>query len=301
MGSASGRELAVMKTITIVIVLMLAPEFAAALELSPKGDAPSGMPAAIPGPLAARSQNAATTAPVDNFPIELNALRIGPDFTTSPDPAWETKQSDSMERGIIEDWRDQMFKTISMYFGPRQQDPAQTNRLLTNGQQADDGKIVMKLVLKETLKFTKERVVWIDSLVKAMKYEVSSDKLGRENVEAAAKNALTGDNKSNDHKPGDARPAKNAVVKDKLIVKTGLRVRIDGGRLGLVSESEAGYGKASYFYKVNLDNQGDNSLGFRYVLGRSVYIQVERDFIRTMDPTAHDKPNINLVQLGYRF
>jgi hypothetical protein len=52
---------------------------------------------------------------------------------------------------------------------------------------------------------------------------------------------------------------------------------------------------------VNLDNQGDNSLGFRYVLGRDIYIQVERDFIRTMDPTAMIKPNTNLIQQSYRF
>ena len=191
-----------------------------------------------------------------------------------------------------------------MYFGPRQQDPAQVNRMQTDDEldkQAGEGRIVMKLVLKETLKFSKERVVEIDRLVKALKYEVSSDKADGENVGADTNDMQTGDKEIPDKKTGEARPARNAVVNDKLILKTGVRVRIDSGKLGLVSETEARYGKASYYYKVNLDNQGDNSLGLRYLLGRDIYIQVERDFNRTMDPTAKDKPSTNLIQLGCRF
>ena len=193
-----------------------------------------------------------------------------------------------------------------MYFGPRQQeqDPTQVNRLMTDNEldrRAEEGRIVMKLVLKETLKFSKERVVEIDKLVKALKYEVSSDTAGEDNAGAEANNIETGKNKINDKKQGETRPAGNAPANNKLILKTGVRVRIDSGKLGLVAETEARYGKGSYFYRVNLDSQSDNSLGFRYVLGGDIYIQVERDFNRTMDPTTKDKPNANLIQLGCRF
>lgn len=280
-----------MKLITLFILLMFAPEFAVAQEFASNVNASTSM-------------NEQAAAPVNNSPIELNALYTGSEFMAVSDPAGKTKQTGLSEHGVIEDWREQMFKTISMYFGPRQQDPAQVNRMQTDDEldkQAGEGRIVMKLVLKETLKFSKERVVEIDRLVKALKYEVSSDKADGQNVGADTNDIKTGDKEITDKKSGEARPARNAVVNDKLILKTGVRVRIDSGKLGLVSETEARYGKASYFYKVNLDNQGDNSLGFRYILGRNIYILVERDFNRTMDPTAKGKPNTNLIQLGCRF
>lgn len=294
-----------MKLITFFILLMFVPEFAMAQEFNSEVNTSSSMneQAAAPQSPTDRSQRHIANGE-NNSPIELNALYGGAGFMSEPGLISETKQTDGSEHGAIEDWREQMFKTISMYFGPLQEDPVRVNRLLTDDEidkQADDGRIVMKLVLKETLKFTKGRVVEIDRLVKALKYEVSSDKTGSEDAGAEVSDIKTGDNKITDKKAGEAHPARNAVVNDKLILKTGLRVRIDSGKLGVVSETEARYGKASYFYKVNLDNQGDNSLGFRYVLGGDIYIQVERDFNRTMDPTTKDKPNANLIQLGCRF
>ena len=113
-----------------------------------------------------------------------------------------------------------------------------------------------------------------------MKYEVSSDKTGSEDASAEVSDIKTGDHKITDKKAGEAHPAGHAVVNDKVILKKGSRVRIDSGKLGLVSETEARYGKASYFYKVNLDNQGDNSLGFRYVLGRDIYIHSSGTLIK---------------------
>jgi hypothetical protein len=266
---------------------MFVPEFAMAQEFASKVNTSS------------RTEQAA-----NNSPIELNTLYGGTGFLSEPGLISGTKQTDGLERGVIEDWREQMFKTISMYFGPRQEDPLRVSRLLTDDgldKQADGGRIVLKLVLKETLKFSKERIVEIDRLVKALKYEISSDKTGSEDAGAKASDSKNGDDKITDKKTAEARPARNVVANDKLIVKTGVRVRIDSGKLGLVSETVARYGKASYFYKVNLDNQGDNSLGFRYILGRDIYIQVERDFNRTPDPTAKDKPSTNLIQLGCRF
>jgi hypothetical protein len=105
----------------------------------------------------------------NNSPIKLNALYGGAGFMSVPGLISETKQTDGTEHGVIEDWREQMFKTIRMYFGPFQEDPVWIKRLLTNDEldkQADNGRTVMKLVLRETLKFRKERVVEIDRLVK---------------------------------------------------------------------------------------------------------------------------------------
>ncbi len=295
-----------MKLITFFILFMFMPEFAMAQEPASKENTPSSMhgQATAPEVPTGHARRGATAVPANSSPIELNALYGGAGFMSGPGLISETKRTDGSERGVIKDWREQMFKTISMYFGPRQQDPVLLNRMLTDEEldkQADEGRIVMKLVLKETLKFSKERVVEIDRLVKALKYEVSTDKTGSEDDGAEVNDIKTGHNKISDKKAGEAHPARNAAVNDKVILKTGLRVRIDSGKLGLVSETEARYGKASYFYKVNLDNQGDNSLGFRYVLGGDIYLQVERDFNRTMNPAAKDKPNTNLIQVGCRF
>lgn len=292
-----------MKLTTFFVLLMLVPEFAMAQELASEVNTSSSMneQTALPTD---PSGHGTTAAPSNNSPIKLNALYTGSKFMAVSDPAGAIKQSGHPEQGVIEDWREQMFKTISEYFGPHQEDPSQVNRMPTDnklGKQTDEGRIVMKLVLKETLKFTKERVVEIDRLVKALKYEVSSDKTGHEDAGAEANDIKTGNNTTAEKKPGGTHPAGNTVVKDRVILKTGLRVRIDSGKLGLVSETEARYRNASYFYKVNLDNQGHNSLGFRYVLGKDTYIQVERDFNRTLNPAAKNKPSTNLIQLGCRF
>lgn len=293
-----------MKLISFFILLLLVPEFAMAQEFASTADTSSSMneQAAAPDQLTGRSPRNASAVPVNNSPIELNALFRSKSMA-APYPG-ELKQATLPERAFMEDWREQMFKKISEYFGPLQQDPLQISRMLTDDEldkRANERRTVMRLVLKETVKFSKERVVEIDRLVKALKYEVSSDKTAGQDSGPEANDIKTGDNKITDKKTGDAPSARNAVVNDKGVIKTGLRVRIDSGKLGLVSETEARYGKASYFYKLNLDNQGDNSLGFRYILGRNIYLQVERDFNHTMDPAALDRPSTNLIQLGCRF
>jgi hypothetical protein len=290
-----------MKLTTFFILLMFVPEFAMAQELVAATDTSSSI----------KEQAARNTSaiPANDAPIELNAFHSGSKFAAVPDPAGETQQTRLAERGFMDNWRERMFKAISEHLGPRQQDPLQAGRMLTDDeldQQASEGRTVMRLVLKETLKFSKEHIVEIDRLVKALKYEVSTDKAANEEADAETNGIKTVDRKITDkiateRTAGDTHSAKSPVVSDKVVLKTGVRVRIDSGKPGLVSETAASYGKASYFYRVNLDNQGDNSLGLRYVLGRNIYLQVERDFNHTMDPAASDKPSTNLIQLGYRF
>jgi hypothetical protein len=289
-----------MKLFTFFILLIV-PGFAIAEEMAAKENSAlnTNEQATAPQPSTNRSQHIAD-APSNNSSLELNALYGRTKLMTDQDLNSNKKQSDHSDPGVvIEEWRDRVFKTLSVYFGSYQQNLVNDSRLSSNNDpdnQANDGKIVTKLVLNETLKFTREHMPEIDRLVKALKIEVSSDRTYREDAGAVA-----GDNKA-DHKTGEARADKNnPVAKDKLFVKTGLRVRVESGKLGLESETEARYGNVSYFYKVNLDNRNDNSLGFTYVFGKAVSLQVERDFTRTMNPVSRDKPNINLVQLGFKF
>ncbi len=299
-----------MKLLTFFILLIVMPGFAIAGEMAPKESSAlnTNEQGTAPQSLADRSQHISDAAPSNNSSLELNALYGRTKSTTDRDLNPNKKQSDHSDPGLIEEWRDRVFKTLGAYFGSRQQNPVNDGvsdgRLSSNNDlynQAADGKIVTKLILMETLKFTRERMPEIDRLVKALKIEVSSDKTYRENVGAVAGDNET-DNKTNVNKTGGTHAAENnPVAKDKLFVKTGVRVRVESGKLGLVSETEAKYGNVSYFYKVNLDHRDDNSLGLTYVLGKAVSLQVERDFARTMNPLSRGKPNINLVQLGLKF
>jgi hypothetical protein len=268
-----------MKLITFSILLMFVPGFVMAQEPAATADTSSSTNEQAASPPDHSQRHIASGTPAGNIPIELNALLLygSAGFVSKPDLISGTKQTYSPEHGIIEDWREQMLKTISMYVGPRQQDPLQVNRMLTDDEldsRANEGRTIMRLVLKETLKFSKERIAEIDRLAKALKYEVSTDKTADEETGAETNDIKTTDRKitgkmATDRMAGAAHPIKNAVVNDKVVIKTGLRVRIDSGKPGLVSETEARYGKALYFYKLNLDNQGDNSLGFRFILGRN--------------------------------
>jgi len=84
-----------------------------------------------------------------------------------------------------------------------------------------------------------------------------------------------------------------------------LRVPVESGKLGVTSETEARYGKMTSFFKVYLDGQYDNSLGLKYVLGKDIHLQVERQVAHTTDfvtsDTANEKSSLNLVQLVCKF
>jgi hypothetical protein len=89
--------------------------------------------AAAPRSSTCRSQRHIANG-ANNSPIELNALYGGAGFMSEPGLISETKQTDGVEHGVIEDWREQMFKTIRMYFGPFQEDPVRIKRLLTDDE-----------------------------------------------------------------------------------------------------------------------------------------------------------------------
>ncbi len=204
----------------------------------------------------------------------------------------------------MEQWRDRMVSTLSSYIGTPRQEQVGDGRFSGIGepaQQTIDERTVAKIMAKETLKFAREHMPRIDAFVNSLKVEFSSEKLVQE--EAGEKSdAIKYKMNTGDHKAGVADQHKvQPALQDKLFYKTGLRVRVDSGKLGLVSESEAKYGKASYFLKVNLDNQSDNSMGVRYVLSKATTLQIERDFSQTMNPATKNRPSINVVRLGFNF
>jgi hypothetical protein len=231
----------------------------------------------------------AGAASADNSTLTLNAYRI---FVADPSLYSSTKQVNHSDVSVIGDWRERIFKSLGEYVGPREQDLMNSNRLLSNSQldnQENEGKTVTKLVMKETLKYAQEQMPEIDKLVKALRFEISNRPTEEHSGVEESVGVL-----------GDQPAVKKKLVEDKFIIKSGLRVRVDSGNLGVISETEAKYSNVSYFYKVSLDNHSDNSLGLTYVLSRDLYVQVERAFSGTINPTS-DKPNRNLIQLGCKF
>ncbi len=295
-----------MKQTMVLIAFSLAawiaaPEFAAAQ------DPAAGQNAAVNNQAASPLNNprrGADAAAAHASPIQLNALYGGPG-AADPDRNQNRKPAAQSNPGVMEQWRDRMASTLTEYFDSRRQEPADNGRLAGysgSGNQAVDGRTVMRIVTKETLKFTREHVPEIDTFVKSLKVEFSSGRNGGLNVGEEAQTAGTG-NKSIDTRAGGTGNGHrvSAAVQDKFVYKTGIRVRVESGKVGLVSETEAKYGKGTCFYRINLDNHGYNSMGLSYVLGKAASLQIERDFSRTMNPASRVQPGINVIRLGFNF
>ena len=157
-------------------------------------------------------------------------------------------------------------------------------------EQTSERNMVIKVVLNETLSLTRERIPEIDSLVKALKFEISSETTGTKSEEEAK-----------DKRTIEASTVKKNVTEDKVYYKTGVRLRVEGSFLGLASETEVNYNSVSYYYKVNFDHQNDNSLGFVCVVGRDIYIKFEHSFTGAIDPITKNRSNRNIVQLVSKF
>jgi hypothetical protein len=113
------------------------------------------------------------------------------------------------------------------------------------------------------------------------------------------------DEETHDKRIGEARASHTTIVKDRLFVKTGLLVPVESGKLVVVSETEARYGKMTSFFKIYLDGRYDNNVGLKYVLGKDIHLQVERQVAHTTDlimsDTANVKSSLDLVQLVCKF
>ncbi len=219
-------------------------------------------------------------------------------FMADPELSSKIRPTDRSEAGIIESWRERVFKTFGTYISPRQSDLVNDNRLQNNNEfeeQDNESRMATRIVLKETLQFTRERLPEIDKLVKALRFEVSTDMVSGEN----------GRTDIDDEKNNEARTARNISGKDRFLLKTGLRVPVESGKLVVASETEARYGNVTSFFTIHLDGQYDNNLGLKYVLGKDIHLQVERQIAHTTDfvtsYTANEKSSLNLVQLVCKF
>lgn len=249
-------------------------------------------------PQADRYQQIAYVAPADRSLIAMNAPVSRRIFSADPNLYSETKPSGRSEAGIIEGWRERVFRILGSYVIPRRPDPVNDNRLKSIEELADqdnERRIITRVALKETLKLAHERLPEIDRLVNALKFEVSTDMISPERSGAEAA----------DEKTGKVSVARLPVVKDRFFLRTGLRVPIESGKLGFVSETGASYGNLSSFFKVRLDGRFDSGIGLKYVLGRNLSLQVERQVSHAAEPATSGRTNTrsisNMIQVVSAF
>jgi hypothetical protein len=230
--------------------------------------------------------------------VGRNARDASLKFTADPELYSEAGQAVFPGSDMVAVWRNRVFKSLSMYLGPRLQDGMDASRLMSNTEleeKANERRMATKIVLKETVKYTRERLHEIDRLINALKIEVSNGPVA-ENAGTEAEQEQTGQ-----------RPAanKNEVRKDRPFFKTGLRFPVEGGKISLVSESEARYGNAASFIKINLDGLYDRSAGMTYAFGKDLHLQVERQDTHKTDPLTGDKAqarsSLSMVKVVYAF
>jgi hypothetical protein len=294
------RDLAVMKLGTFIILLIFVsgPAFAQEMAARESASVKNNEQAVAPRLQADRYPQIPSAASADRSVIKGNALAARLKFMADTDLYSKTRPTDRSEAGIIENWRDQVFETFGTYISPRQSDLVNDSRLQNNNEfeeQANANRMAARIVLKETLQFTRERLPELDKLIKALRFEVSTDMIS----------SAKADEETHDKRIGEARASHTTIVKDRLFVKTGLLVPVESGKLVVVSETEARYGKMTSFFKIYLDGRYDNNVGLKYVLGKDIHLQVERQVAHTTDlimsDTANVKSSLDLVQLVCKF
>ena len=295
------QELIRMKLETMLVIVIFATESALAQNMAAAEEPHAVLDekAIASRPQADQYLQIASVAPEERSIIELNASAARLKFTNDPNLYSDMKHPDHTDAGIIEGWRDRVFKSLGMHAQPRRFDPMHDGRMQSNtvlDEQANEGRTVTRIILKETLRYAQDRLPEIEELIKAMRLEVSTDMIFRQSDEAAAMDPNTG---------AGGRTVPHAPVENRFFLKTGLRIPVDGGKLGVVSETEATYGNLSSFVKVRLDGRYDSTAGLIYVLGRDLRVQVERQVTHATVLATRDaintKSSLGLVQLVCTF
>jgi len=294
------QELIIMKLETFFVMVIFAAESAIAQNMAAAEKAHYVLDekAIASQPQADQYMQIAHVIPEETATLELYAHAARMKFTNDPNLYSEMKHPDHTDAGVIEGWRDRVFKKLEMHTQPRRFDPLHDNRMQSNtalDEQANEGRMATRIILKETLRYAQERLPEIEELIKAMRLEVSTDMISRESDEAAAMDSNT----------RAARTVHHSPVEYRFFLKTGLRIPVDGVKLGVVSETEATYGNLSSFFKVRLDGRYDSTAGLIYVLSRDLRVQVERQVthatvLATRD-TMKTKSSLGLVQLVCTF
>ncbi len=289
-----------MKLGTLILLLVFVPGAVLAQDPAPESNASAGQNerAIPPQPQTDRYQQIAYADPADTSIIELHALVARKKFASDPNLYSEIKQTYRSETGLIEDWREHVFKTVGTHSMPQQSDLLNDSRLQSNNEiddQANAGRTVTRTVIKETLKFTQDRLPAINKLIKALRFEVSTDTVFIENAGTD----------TDAEKNNEARAARKTPVKESLLLKTGLRVPVESGKLVLTSETEVRFGKVTSFFTVHLDGQYDNSAGLKYAFAKDLHLQVERQIAHRADfvtsDTTNARTNLSLIQLVCTF
>jgi hypothetical protein len=288
-----------MKLVPLILISIFTPVLVLAQEAATQKISASFVDekTAAPG-RQADSYQLAYADTTNNSLIEKNALNTGLKFIADLDLYAEIKQTDRPGTDAVADWRERVFKSLTMHVAPRPQDGVNDNRLVSNSEldeQANQRRMVTRIVLKETLKYARGRVPAVDELANILKYEVSNGPVAKNSGAAANGNETV----------EKSPPPEDNISEDKLYLKTELRIPLEGGKIGLVSESEANYGNVSSFVKIKLDGWYDTIAGMTYVLGRELHVRVERRDTHTTDPLSGDKvqarSSLNLVQVLYTF
>lgn len=281
-----------MKLETLIIIVLFAADSAMAQNLATVEQANASQPQAD------QYLQRADAVPRERSGIELNARAAGMDVTKDSNRYSHRERLDDTDAGVIESWSDRVFRRLELHAQPNRFDLMQDNRMLSNTAMdalANEERVVTKIILRETLKYTQEQLPEIDVLIRALKLEVSTDMISRQGEEKEAVDSPA--------KP--ARTVRHAPVEGRFFLKTGLRIPVDGGKVGVVMETEATYGSLSSFLKVRLDGRYDSAAGLVYVLSRDVRVQVDRRVthgtVIGRGDSASTKSSLNLVQLVCNF
>ena len=285
-----------MKMKTLIIVIFLMPDPAAAqdmllqqtiqvraLEQTPQ----HGLPLFI-----------GTETPPERYIIDLNANSRGKNPAGNQEGLFEVKKSISSDARILNDWYMKVTKSLSIQSLPRKNDLADEWKLRSNNEfkeQLNANRVVLKIVLKETLRFTQEQLPEIDMLVRTLKYEISTD-MAPSNVDTTEAHTIN----------VSQTPVRNhSAVNERLFLKARLRLPIEVSRLSLVTDVEARYGNMSSFFSIHLDSHFNNAIGLVYDFNNDIQLRIERQTTQAMNAAASDRSNerisVNLIHLVCNF
>ena len=227
--------------------------------------------------------------------IEVNTIASWKNPAARQDLFSEITHSDAK---IINDWYKRIYESLRTQSIPRKDELTSDMRLRSNNElieRVNESHTVLKIVLKETLQFTKERLPEIDMLIRALKFEVSSD-MASKKFDMTEVQAI---------KNNESSVSRHSEVNDRLFLKTGLRLPIDSGRLSLVSESVARYGNVSSFFSLYLGGHFNNTVGLAYDFNNVIHLRVERQTNQAMNSMTSNRSNerfsVNLIHLVCNF
>lgn len=223
-------------------------------------------------------------------------LRFAADITLYPADA----QADS-KKGLMDAWRERVYaKLLSSYVEPRRDGADYCMRpdcaAVYDDPSEDEPKAVRKAVTGETLKFVRANSPAVDKLISALRLDVSNTPT-RNDPPPALKgmDAVT------------ELPTQKEEAKDKLSVKTRLRVKLDSGSGSVVPtvETQASYKAVSSYYRINLHTFYDTRLGLQYLMATNVRLVLERETKYIANPTwetdYQDKTSKNTLRLVIAF